>query len=100
MAIEIGPVYRQDLPVAPNVEAKNPPLVKNILQPDYPALLKKAQEKTYSLKPVLSLENRPLEPLEPAPFTATADEWNRYVLKRNAARAYEAEHSLRGVPFS
>lgn len=97
MAVEIGPVYRQDLPIVSRVEDNPFSLADKIGQPDYSALLKITQEKTYSLRPLLSLENRPFEPMEPEPFKATAAEWNEYVIKRNVARAYAAENDLRGT---
>lgn len=97
MTVEIGSVYRQDLSIPPRVE-NNPRRVSDgVDQPDYLALLKRAKEKTYSVRPLLKLEDRPLEPMEPEPFKATAAEWNEYIIKRNVARAYEAENSLRGT---
>ena len=97
MAVEIGPVYRQDLSIVHGVEDNPAPLADKTDQPDYSALLAKTQKKTYSVRPLLNLEERPLEPLEPEPFKATAMEWAEYVIKRDAARAYAAENDLRGT---
>nr|MBI5455947.1 hypothetical protein [Candidatus Levybacteria bacterium] len=97
MAVEIGSVYRQDLPIVPRGESTPVTPADKIGQPDYSALLAEAQKKTYSIKPLLRLENRPLEPMEPEPLKSTAMEWAEYVLRRDIARAYEVEHSLRGT---
>lgn len=115
MAVEVDPVYRQGPPVAPEAKGSSPPLVDTRDQPDYLALLKRGEEKTYSITPLLpSLEKRPLEPLEASPprpepeyGSVTAKEWELwvghkeayaiYIQKRDIARTYEAENSLRGT---
>lgn len=61
------------------------------------------------LAPLASAEP-PQPPPEPAPWTATAKEWEIWVSKRDAyanfhdkkrkAEAHAAENDLRGVPFS
>ena len=40
---------------------------------------------------------RPLEPLEPRPYELNAKEWELYVAKRDAARAFAKENDLRGT---
>ncbi len=104
MAVEIGPVYRRPIPPLPReIRDQTSPVPNpekgNVGRLDYAALVRLRQQKTYRLNST-SMEERPLEPLEPEPFRATALEWAEYVIKRDIAREYEAEHSLRGVPFS
>lgn len=115
MTVEIGSVYRQDLSIPLRVENNPIPVSDKVDQPNYLTLLKRAKEKTYSITPLLSsLEKRPLEPIEASPpppepkyGSVTAKEWELwvkqkedytiYIQRRNIARVYEAENSLRGT---
>jgi len=40
---------------------------------------------------------RPIEPIEPEPYSLNELDWRRYEKQRDAARVYAAENDLRGT---
>lgn len=104
MAVEFGPNFMQTAVISPEITKDAPTSLPDLDAKkdrgeiiDWSALLKKAQQKTYSLTPVIHFENRPLEPIEPEPYSLSDANWNKYKKQRDEARTYEAEHSLRGT---
>lgn len=61
----------------------------NIGQPDFAGFI--------TLRAPVIIFERPLEPLEPVPYSLSALEWGEYIIKRDAARDYAAENDLRGT---
>ncbi|MCL4387222.1 hypothetical protein M1307_02375 [Patescibacteria group bacterium] len=104
MAVEIGPNFMQTAVISGEITkgapASSPDLDAKKERGEiinWSALLKRAQQKTFSLTPIIHFENRPLEPIEPTPNSLSDENWNKYVKQRDDARAYAIENDLRGT---
>jgi len=76
------------------ISAEKPPLLSQVVFEAHP------QGPTSDLLTTLD-STRPLEPVEPEPYSSNELEWKRYLKARDAARtAIEKDALLAGVPFS
>lgn len=76
------------------ISAKKPPLPLS-------EVVFEAQPQNPTSNLLLTMNSsKPLEPIEPKPYSLSELEWKRYERARDTAREFAAKNDLSGVPFS